>query len=52
MNILVAGLIYTFVCFLVAARAKEKGWDFWDTFMVGFLFCPLFVVFKIFRKPI
>jgi hypothetical protein len=52
MNILVAGLIYTFVCILVAARAQEKGWHFWDTFMIGFLISPLLILFKAFRKPI
>ena len=52
MNILVAGLIYTFVCFLVAAKAQEKSWHFWDTFMIGFLISPLLTLFKAFRKPI
>jgi hypothetical protein len=52
MNILVGGLIYTFVCFLVAARAQENGWHFWETFVIGFLISPLLTLFKVFRKPI
>jgi hypothetical protein len=51
MEILLYGSIYTAFCVGFALRAQQNGWDFWDTFMIGFLFSPLFTVFKSFRKP-
>jgi hypothetical protein len=50
MNFLAVFIIYTFLCFLTATAAQKRGRDFWNSFTLGFLISPLFLVVDLFRK--